>query len=118
MGIVENVGQIAGSLFTDNNAFLDLNSTAAADVGAFSNSTLRMAGGSARSVLADQGTVDLQGVSVADRIDVFGKGHLTFTQGSTLGHSLTNFGDERGLVVVSGGRSAGIWWDWGEASRP
>lgn len=103
---ISNVAQIEGDAFADNKANLTLTGTSARNVGAFSDSTFRMSGGSATSVLADRGTVDLDGVAVTNGITVFGKGRLTFT-GSTAGSSITNFGDPTGLVQIASGSIGG-----------
>lgn len=105
--VVSNVTKIGGNAFADESATLSLTGTSVRNVGAFANSTLNLGLTSADSVLVDRGTANLEAATIADRIDVFGKGRLSFGGGSTVGGSITNFGDSTGLVQINSGSVGG-----------
>ena len=104
---ISNVAKIDGDAFADESATLSLSHTSVRNVGAFADSTLNVGLTSALSVTVDRGTVNLEGASIADRIDVFGKGRLSFGGGSTVGGSITNLGDPTGLVRIDSGSVGG-----------
>jgi hypothetical protein len=93
--------------FAEESATLSLSHTSVRHVGAFADSTLNVGLTSALSVTVDRGTVNLEGASIADRIDVFGKGRLLFGGGSTVEGSITNLGDPTGLVRIDSGSVGG-----------
>lgn len=104
---ISNVAKIDGDAFAEESATLSLDRTSVRHVGAFADSTLNVGLTSALSVTVDRGTVNLEGASIADRIDVFGKGRLSFGGGSTVGGSITNLGDPTGLVRIHSGSVGG-----------
>lgn len=112
---IVNVKTIDGDAFADDSALLSLTNTSARNVGAFTNSTLSMVRAGADNVLVNGGTAHLAGATIANEIDVFGKGRLSFDDGSTVGDSIINFGDSTGLVQISSGSVGGDLMGFGSS---
>lgn len=117
---IESALKVYGRVEAYGNAVVDLvnvggNSGVAVVAPETGTATIRMTGGDTFNAFVLNGNMNLKFVSVSDVITVHGKGHLTFGPGSSTGTDIINFGNELGLVSVTGGTVAGNLVGFGDS---